>query len=133
MGRGPLEFHLGSGIIIDPFNVLTTASICQRLEMAAGSPEIRAGEYDLNNPSEGSEQNIPIIDMVKHPDFIVEIGWNDLCMLKLGSPIIFNQFVQPAELPLTGNTFTGASVTVGWGLGQDDPSDGRLQKLNMEI
>merc|ERR1712187_893823 len=46
------------------------------------------------------------------------------------------QFEQPAVLPLTGSTFTGAAVGVGWGLGQDpslDPSDGRLQKLNMEI
>lgn len=76
-----------------------------------------AGDH-RRNTREPNEQARKVIDTIRHPD------WHDVKLLKLESPLILNQYVQPIQLgdpPVLSNQYTVA----GWGKTTSDSSGER--------
>lgn len=66
-----------------------------------------AGEHNRNE-KEGNEQIRKVVKTIRHKD------WHDVKLLKLESPLIFNQYVQPiqvGDLPVLSQRY----LVAGWG------------------
>lgn len=99
--------------------------------------EIVAGAYNLTNSNEPSQQRRKILLPMIHPDFDPYTLSNDLALLLLDSPLIFNSLIQPIVLPNSFELEAPQNCTfVGWGSILNispPPSSHLLQKLNMTI
>ena len=73
------------------------------------------GDHDLNG-QEGYEQNIPIEKIIKHPRYSAYENHDyDLALIKLKTPLTFNQRVRPVCFPkFDFSSGTNCYVT-GWG------------------
>ena len=58
----------------------------------------RVGEHDKWK-NEGSEVDIKVEKVIRHPDFDRHTYNNDIALFKLEHPIKFNKYVSPACLP----------------------------------
>ncbi|KAK7938288.1 hypothetical protein WMY93_001614 [Mugilogobius chulae] len=69
---------------------------------------------DISNSNEITRS---VSDIIKHPSYNSKTSDNDLCLLKLSSPVTFNNYISPVCLAGTGNTpSAGTAVWVtGWG------------------
>ena len=76
-----------------------------------------AGEHRLDE-IEGKEQERRVIKTVIHPDYKPGAIYNDIAIVQVSEPFIFNDFVSPVKLPLPQlDIVSGSAVTVtGWGL-----------------
>ena len=76
-----------------------------------------AGEYRLDDVS-GDEQERQASDAILHENFIPKVIANDIAIIKLKTPFIFNDKVFAVRLPEQDSSVeTGTIVNViGWGL-----------------
>lgn len=58
------------------------------------------GEHD-RQVEEGSEFDVDVKWVFRHPDYLPRQMNNDIALLKLNSPVKLNKYVQPACLPTT--------------------------------
>ena len=56
------------------------------------------GDHDRSN-RDGNEQKIPVIRTIRHPDYSRLTINNDIALLELARPAIFNDRVRPVCLP----------------------------------
>jgi len=91
--------HNCGGTIISP-NWIVTAAHCIFGQEGKYPAKFRivAGEYNLKS-EEGSEQSRDVIRIFMHHEYDEDSSRNDIAVLKLSSPLEFNEFVQPACLP----------------------------------
>lgn len=55
-------------------------------------------------------------EIVLHPNFTGDgVGPNDIALLRLSVTLTFNDFIQPAELPVNDSVSSGVAVVSGWG------------------
>lgn len=84
--------------------------------MSSSNLRIVAGEYSLSSAS-GSEQ-IRSISYKKHPSYDARTSENDIALLKVSSPLTFNGYVGPVDLPGQGAASPAVGtkcVVSGWG------------------
>ncbi|XP_066953771.1 trypsin-1-like isoform X1 [Macrobrachium rosenbergii] len=108
--------HFCGGVIISP-NFVVTAAHCV-LGADYTSPQglrVVAGEYDLNH-ADGDEQKVHINFIIQHPFFDEITLENDIALLRLETPLVFNEYVAALELPEQEQDFTSEMcVVTGWG------------------
>lgn len=93
---------------------VVTAAHCVARSLNPGTYTIRVGEHNRNS-REGSEQDLRVSRVVKHPSYNPRTMNNDIAMFKLAQPVRFNKYVQPACLP-TGDAPVGSTCYItGWG------------------
>ncbi|XP_066971354.1 trypsin-1-like isoform X1 [Macrobrachium rosenbergii] len=73
-----------------------------------------AGEHNFNL-AEGNEQTVVLSKIIQHEDYDPDKISNDVSLLRLSEPLVFNDFVQPVALPPQGHVATGDCVVTGWG------------------
>jgi len=88
-------FHFCGGTIIGKRWILTAAHCFTR---GSRGVTIVAGEHKLHR-SEGSEQEIQVIQHIIHPQYGYKNQQNDIALLKLAQEIHFDRYTQPACLP----------------------------------
>ncbi|XP_018014015.1 trypsin-1-like [Hyalella azteca] len=76
--------------------------------------KVVAGEHSLSI-YEGTEQNRDIVQVIRHENFDPVTLENDISLIKVASPLVFNDYVQPAKLPEMYQEFVGNAVVSGWG------------------
>lgn len=94
--------------------VMTAAHCC--VAATASSLRVVAGGIKLKE-DEGEEEQSKVSLMLVHEDYDSRKFLNDICLLKLVTPLEFTEFVQPVQLPEQGEqTSDGKPCTVtGWG------------------
>lgn len=105
--------HICGGAIINENFILTAGHCCYGGD--ADYVSIVAGEHDLGR-DEGPEQRIDVAEIISHENFDYDIIANDVCLLRLKEPLVFNDEVQPVKLPEQDQAFeSGDAIVSGWG------------------
>lgn len=73
-------------------------------------------DYTTDNDN-SQYQDFNVSKVFKHPNYTFSSTYNDIALLKLNRPVIFNEFVQPACLHSSKefNYFGDKFVIAGWG------------------
>ena len=98
-----LNTNVCGGTIINRFTVLSAAKCLSGINVTNAFVQfIEAGSRDLRQTNSASIQNIIVDEIILHPNSTNEsFEWTDsnIAILTLKSPLIFNEYVQPACLP----------------------------------
>ncbi|XP_049799486.1 trypsin-1-like [Schistocerca nitens] len=131
VGTFTKSHHCG-GAIISSTSVLTAAHCITNIDKSIAV----AGELDQST-DEGTEQEVRISQMIKHPDHPggIDVSPNDIAIFKLMTAFTFNSFVQPINLPSAGVVPTDGSsaVALGWGETEDEGEPDILQTVDVVI
>jgi len=123
--------HYCGGAIVNNEWIVTAAHCAQ------GPPntyQVVAGDHDNSN-DDSSEQIRAVAEIVYHPEY--DSFWisNDVAMIRLQSPLAYNELVQPAIIPVKGFVpIASTAQVVGWGrVSSGGPLPNILQKANVTL
>ncbi|KAH8364002.1 hypothetical protein KR084_001405 [Drosophila pseudotakahashii] len=106
------------GTIISDRWIVTAAHCTDALTTGV---DVYLGAHDRTNAKEKGQQIIFVEtkNVIVHEDWIAETITNDISLIKLPVAIEFNDYIQPAKLPVKSNsyaTYGGESaIASGWG------------------
>jgi len=101
------------GALIAPQWVVTAAH-CVHGHEESGMFSVRVGEHDWHK-NDGSERNHNVAQVFRHQDYDPRHLNNDIALLKLSTPVLFNKYVKPVCLP-TEEVDPGTDCYItGWG------------------
>ncbi|XP_047473553.1 trypsin-1-like [Penaeus chinensis] len=122
-----INFHFCGGTIIASDFVVTAAHCVEGADFT--SPKgllVVAGEQDLEQ-DDGDEQQFHIEFIIEHPFYDPITYENDVALLRLAEPLVFNQLVAPLALPQPGQNFTSEMCLVsGWGTTSEGGSSSNI-------
>ncbi|XP_070823422.1 trypsin-1-like [Chaetodon trifascialis] len=120
-------YHFCGGSLVNE-NWVVSAAHCYKSRV-----EVRLGEHNIR-VNENTEQFIRSSRVIRHPRYSSYNINNDIMLIKLSKPAVFNQYVQPVALP-TSCAPAGTMCTVsGWGETESSTVDGnKLQCLQIPI
>lgn len=76
--------------------------------------KVIGGDHSLSR-DDGMEQTRTLMDYIQHSQFRVPKFFNDICLLHLDNPFIFNRYVQPINV-VTKTPYYGEMCSIsGWG------------------
>jgi secreted trypsin-like serine protease len=115
---GVPSHYCGGSILYDPASMnssrfVLTAAHC-KLDASRGYMQVVAGEHDFQLAS-GFEEARLVEAFELHEDYGFQVGPHDLAVVKLESPFVFNEAVQPVSLPESGAVPKGEATISGWG------------------
>ncbi|XP_075984579.1 venom protease-like [Anticarsia gemmatalis] len=110
------EQYCGGTLITDR-HVLTAAHCTRRWK--AEELLVRLGEYDFRRTNDSRTSNFKVLEVRQHEGFQIANYRNDIAILKLHRPAVFNTYVWPICLPPVSLQLTGEpAIVIGWGTQQ---------------
>ncbi|KAL4240966.1 Transmembrane protease serine 2 [Mactra antiquata] len=132
---GTDEKYFCGGTIIDEMWILT-AGHCIGGRKTPKDLLLRAGQPRRDTYSK-YEQELHPVELILHENYAAATVDNDIALVKLDKPIIFNDHVRPACLPTSDEKLrTGTRCTVyGWGKQGDLALDyeRQIREVNLEV
>ncbi|XP_063073007.1 ovochymase-1 isoform X2 [Engraulis encrasicolus] len=122
----------GGAIISDQW--IVTAAHCFAKHNIPAFWTVMAGKHDLHNPQERCQQLREVVVLISHNGYQRRSKVNDIALVKLASPLVFNECVRPINI-LSGHLHIMAQCTItGWGsTTENGPHVSRLQEVNVTI
>ncbi|XP_034179310.1 venom protease [Osmia lignaria lignaria] len=102
------------GVLVTDRHVLTAAHCVNRYERK--DVRVRLGEYDFDTSEETRALDFAVSETRVHQDFDPVSYENDIAIVKMHRPTVFDSYVWPVCLPPIDQTFENKSAIVtGWG------------------
>lgn len=102
------------GVLITDRHILTAAHCIYKYDKSELT--IRLGEYDFHKKNETRARDFRVAEIRQHIDFDENTYDNDIALIKLHQPVLFNSYVWPVCMPPLGNNFEGSiGIVTGWG------------------
>lgn len=130
--RGPPNSFCG-GVLITDRHVLTAAHCTSAY--TANEITVRLGEYSFSAKNDTRSRDFRVLEIRQHVDFDSTTYDNDIAVLKLQQPVLFNSYIWPVCMPPTGDTYEGyVAVVIGWGTQYfGGPSSDVLMEVSLPI
>jgi len=124
--------HICGGSIYNADTVITAAH-CGEIA-GANAFSVLAGKHNLQI-TEPTQQLRQVSQVILHSGYPGATGFsNDICILKLSQPLVFNAVVGPVPIAPAGHTATGSATVSGWGdLREGGVSPDTLHKVDVPI
>lgn len=74
--------------------------------------KVRLGEYDFSSPDETRSLDFSVLEIRVHRDFDYISYENDIAMVKMRRPTVFNSYIWPVCLPPVDQTFENRDAVV---------------------
>lgn len=134
-----LGFISGSGVIIHPFVVLTSAQHFlgpgySMADMELDWWQVYAGEWNIST-HDPHEKYYHIHRVILHPNYNYTTLANDIALIITYHPIIFNQHTLPACLPDSSHMYTVGQTCYlpGWGSTASTGNEEVLNQVDLPI
>ncbi|XP_014211407.1 trypsin-1-like [Copidosoma floridanum] len=108
--------HVCGGSIINENYVLTAGHCAKGFTFLLGKMRVKVGQHDLKQSNEYS-QIVEVAKRIPHESFPGGLTpkQHDIALLKLRKPLVFNENVQPVQLPEQDSDYSGMAFLSGWG------------------
>lgn len=102
------------GVLITDRHVLSAAHCSNRIKIQ--DLYVRLGEYSFVQSNETRTRDFRVSEIRQHVDFDATTYENDIAMLKLIRPSVFNSYIWPICMPPMAGDYEGKrAVVIGWG------------------
>ncbi|KAJ8923627.1 hypothetical protein NQ315_010206 [Exocentrus adspersus] len=109
-----LEQQFCGGSLITDTHILTASHCVQGLTPA--EIRVRLGEYNFATPNESRSRDYGVVEIIEHEGFVLSTYENDIAIVKMDKPTMFNTYIWPICLPPVEETFENKmAVVAGWG------------------
>lgn len=135
VGNGNQYFVICGGTLVAERWVVTAAHCTYGKAMDGTGQRVYLGAHNLANV-ESTRSDFDVTQVIEHPDYDDDATTNDIALLKLGQPVVYTDYIQPACLPAQGqDPIVGQEcLASGWGaLEEDGPTPDILQVVSLPI
>lgn len=102
------------GVLITDRHVLSAAHCSNRIKIQ--DLYVRLGEYSFQQANETRTRDFRVSEIRQHVDFDAATYENDIAILKLIRPSVFNSYIWPICMPPMAEDYEGKrAVVIGWG------------------
>nr|XP_055047176.1 polyserase-2-like isoform X1 [Misgurnus anguillicaudatus] len=121
------------GAILDLQWVITAGHCFRRYKKASLWTAV-VGRHDLENANESCHQSVGVEKIIAHENFKQKTNENDVALLKLQSPLQFNECVRPVAIWNSDVPSQETCTVTGWGaIRENGPRASRLQEVNVTV
>ncbi|KAF4114773.1 hypothetical protein G5714_004996 [Onychostoma macrolepis] len=121
------------GAIID-LRWVITASHCFKRYKKASLWNAVVGMHDLENMNESFHQTVEVEKIISHKDYNQKTNENDIALVKLQNPLLFNENVRPVAILNSDLPPQETCTVTGWGaIRENGPRASRLQEVNVTL
>ncbi|XP_016390791.1 lipase maturation factor 2-like [Sinocyclocheilus rhinocerous] len=121
------------GAILDLQWVITACHCFKRYKKASLWNAV-VGMHNLENMNESCHQTVEVEKIISHKDYNQKTNENDIALVKLQNPLLFNECVRPVAILNSDLPPQETCTVTGWGaIRENGPRASGLQEVNVTV